>query len=443
MKSVSLHRPNHSGSSSNNDFSQGSMWRNILTMAVPLILAQAVQVLYNVVDRVYIGHLPADAALAFTGIGLTFPIVNIISAFTNLFGSGGAPLCSIARGRGDIARARRIMCNCFVMLLATGFVLMAVCYLGMKPILYLFGASDATWPFARDYLYIYLLGTPFVMVGLGMNSFVNAQGFGRMGMMTVALGAVVNLILDPIFIFGFNMGVQGAALATILSQAVSAAWVVRFLTGPKALFTLRQADMTPDWPLLGQVTALGVSGFVMAVTNSLTQIACNATLQTWGGDVYVGIMTVINSVRELFTLPVHGLTQGAQPVLSYNYGAGKYRRVRIRLFNSDEPLVTLGAPALALFFQGFFMMSFQFSGQAVYVALNRPRSAVFFSLLRKAVIVVPLTLALPHFFGLGVNGVFLAEPISNYIGGAACYITMLLTVWRDLKKADVEAQAAQ
>ena len=189
------------------------MWRNILTMAVPLILAQAVQVLYNVVDRVYIGHLPADAALAFTGIGLTFPIVNIISAFTNLFGSGGAPLCSIARGRGDIARARRIMCNCFVMLLATGFVLMAVCYLGMKPILYLFGASDATWLFARDYLYIYLLGTPFVMVGLGMNSFVNAQGFGRMGMMTVALGAVVNLILDPIFIFGFNMGVQGAALA--------------------------------------------------------------------------------------------------------------------------------------------------------------------------------------------------------------------------------------
>ena len=471
VKSVSLHRPNHSGSSSNNDFSQGSMWRNILTMAVPLILAQAVQVLYNVVDRVYIGHLPADAALAFTGIGLTFPIVNIISAFTNLFGSGGAPLCSIARGRGDIARARRIMCNCFVMLLATGFVLMAVCYLGMKPILYLFGASDATWPFARDYLYIYLLGTPFVMVGLGMNSFVNAQGFGRMGMMTVALGAVVNLILDPIFIFGFNMGVQGAALATILSQAVSAAWVVRFLTGPKALFTLRQADMTPDWPLLGQVTALGVSGFVMAVTNSLTQIACNATLQTWGGDVYVGIMTVINSVRELFTLPVHGLTQGAQPVLSYNYGAGKYRRVRkgivfmtvscfaftslvwlvtitkpalfIRLFNSDEQLVTLGAPALALFFQGFFMMSFQFSGQAVYVALNRPRSAVFFSLLRKAVIVVPLTLALPHFFGLGVNGVFLAEPISNYIGGADCYITMLLTVWRDLKKADVEAQAAQ
>ena len=229
--------------------------------------------------------------------------------------------------------------------------------------------------------------------------------------------------------------------------------------------------MTPDWPLLGQVTALGVSGFVMAVTNSLTQIACNATLQTWGGDVYVGIMTVINSVRELFTLPVHGLTQGAQPVLSYNYGAGKYRRVRkgivfmtvscfaftslvwlvtitkpalfIHLFNSDEQLVTLGAPALTLFFQGFFMMSFQFSGQAVYVALNRPRSAVFFSLLRKAVIVVPLTLALPHFFGLGVNGVFLAEPISNYIGGAACYITMLLTVWRDLKKADAAPEAAK
>ena len=460
-----------SNSNTQNDFSKGSIVKNIMNLAIPMTLAQLINVLYNIVDRIYIGRIPDHATLSLTGIGLSLPIITLVIAFANLFGMGGAPLCSIERGRGNIKEAEAIMGNSFSMMVISGVLLTVLCLIFRKPMLYLFGASDATWLFARDYLYIYLLGTPFVMVGLGMNSFVNAQGFGRMGMMTVALGAVVNLILDPIFIFGFNMGVQGAALATILSQAVSAAWVVRFLTGPKALFTLRQADMTPDWPLLGQVTALGVSGFVMAVTNSLTQIACNATLQTWGGDVYVGIMTVINSVRELFTLPVHGLTQGAQPVLSYNYGAGKYRRVRkgivfmtvscfaftslvwlvtitkpalfIRLFNSDEQLVTLGAPALALFFQGFFMMSFQFSGQAVYVALNRPRSAVFFSLLRKAVIVVPLTLALPNFFGLGVNGVFLAEPISNYIGGAACYITMLLTVWRDLKKADIEAQAAQ
>ena len=325
--------------------------------------------------------------------------------------------------------------------------------------------------FAVPYLRIFFLGTiPNLMFNIG-SGILRAVGNSKSPLYVLIFCTFCNILLDLVLVAALGLATAGAALATILSQAVSAAWVVRFLTGPKALFTLRQADMTPDWPLLGQVTALGVSGFVMAVTNSLTQIACNATLQTWGGDVYVGIMTVINSVRELFTLPVHGLTQGAQPVLSYNYGAGKYRRVRkgivfmtvscfaftslvwlvtitkpalfIRLFNSDEQLVTLGAPALALFFQGFFMMSFQFSGQAVYVALNRPRSAVFFSLLRKAVIVVPLTLALPHFFGLGVNGVFLAEPISNYIGGAACYITMLLTVWRDLKKADVEAQAAQ
>lgn len=438
------------------------MWRSIVAMAVPLILAQAVQVLYSVVDRIYIGHLPADAALAFTGIGITFPVVNIISAFTNLFSSGGAPLCSIARGKGDLAEARRIMCICFTMLCATSAVLMAVCYLGMKPILYLFGASDATWPFARDYLLIYLLGTPFAVVGVGMNSFITAQGFGRTGMLTVTLGAVVNILLDPLFIFVFDMGVKGAALATVLSQAVSAVWVLRFLTGPHALFTLTAAELRPRWPLLKQITALGVTGFVVMVTNSLTQIVCNATLQAWGGDPYVAVMTVLNSVREIFTLPVRGLTQGAQPVLSYNYGAGRYRRVRqgilfmtavcvaftvllwlatlfcpevfIRLFNKDETLLVLGAPALTLFFQGYFMMSFQFSGQATYVALNRPRSSVFFSTLRKVLIVTPLTLILPHLWGLGVNGVFLAEPISNYIGGAACYITMLLTVWPELKQ---------
>ena len=453
----------HSNSApARNDFSVGPMWRSIVAMAVPLILAQAVQVLYNIVDRIYIGHLPENSALAFTGVGLVFPIVTLISAFTMLFSSGGSPLCSIARGRGDTAEARRIMCVCFSMLCAAAVVLMAVCYLGMKPILYLFGASDATWPYARDYLTIYLLGTPFSMISVGMNSFITAQGFGRTGMLTVTLGAVANLLLDPLFIFVFDMGVQGAALATILSQALSAAWVLRFLTGPQALFTLQRADMRPDRPLLRQILALGATGFMALATNSLTQIACNATLQVWGGDAYVGIMTVINSVRELFNLPVHGLTQGAEPVLSYNYGAGKYRRVRqgilfmtavcvaftvcvwlvtmlapealIRLFNDEPELIRLGAPALTLFFQGFFMMSFQFSGQATFVALNRPRSAVFFSTLRKLIIVTPLTLILPHLWGLGVNGVFLAEPISNYIGGTACYLTMLLTVWPGLKQ---------
>lgn len=446
------------------DFSQGVMWKNILRQAIPLTIAQAVHVLYNVVDRIYLGHLPGASSLALSGVGLIFPIVALITAFCNLFASGGTPLFSIARGAGEQERAQKIMNNTFAMLIITAIVMTVFGYSFRKPVLYLFGASDETYVYADAYLTIYLAGTVFAMISTGMNGFINAQGYAKVGMMTVILGAVLNVILDPIFIFGLNLGIRGAALATVISQCVSALWVLRFLTGKKALLKLKLSMMVPEIPLLREITALGVPGFIMAGTNCLVQVACNATLRRYGGDTYIGIMTVINSVREIFSLPVTGLTQGAQPVISFNYGAKEYRRVRsgiafsaiagfvfttvcwvlvltfpkflLSLFSSDAYLVETGVRAMQIYFFGFFFMSMQFAGQSTFVALGKSKQAVFFSLLRKAFIVFPLTLWLPTVFNLGVDGVFLAEPISNLIGGVASFVTMMATVWVQLKKKE-------
>ena len=443
-----------------NDFSKGSVVRNILNMALPMTLAQLVNVLYNIVDRIYIGRLPADSASALTGLGLTLPVITIVIAFANLFGMGGAPLCSIARGRGDNQEAEQIMGNSFCLLIISSLILTIAGYVFKRPVLYLFGASASTFPHADGYLSVYLAGTVFVMTGLGMNSFINAQGFSRTGMASVLIGAVANIILDPVFIFGMNMGVRGAAVATVISQALSAAWVLRFLTCKRAILKLRGRNLRLNGRLVGKISGLGLSGFVMAVTNSAVQIVCNATLAVWGGDIYIGVMTIINSIREVFTMPVMGLTNGAQPVMGYNYGAGEYRRVQVSIrftsvfcilytliawglltlfphffitvFNGDTQIIAVGVRAIHIYFFGFFMMSLQFSGQSVFVALGKSRQAVFFSLLRKAVIVVPLTIFLPRVAHLGTDGVFLAEPISNFIGGAACFITMLATVWREL-----------
>lgn len=445
-----------------NDFSQGSMAKNILSLALPMTLAQLINVLYSVVDRMYIGHIPNASTLALTGVGLTFPIISIVSAFANLFGMGGAPLCSIARGKGEHERAETIMNHSFALLVLCSLVLTVVCLLFKEPVLYLFGASEQTFAYADAYLSIYICGTVFVMVGLGMNNFINSQGFGRIGMMTVLLGAVVNIVLDPLFIFVCGWGVRGAALATVISQALSALWVLKFLTGKHAIYRLNVQKMKLKLSLVREIVTLGLSSFIMAFTNGAVQVACNATLQTYGGDLYVGIMTVLNSVREVLSLPALGLTNGAQPVIGFNYGAGEYRRVRqgirfmsvicigytvlawvctmlfpeafIHLFNSEPELLEKGVPALNLYFFGFFMMSLQFSGQSSFVALGKSKQAIFFSLFRKVIIVIPLTLFLPACFGLGVDGVFLAEPISNFIGGLACFGTMLLTLWPMLKQ---------
>ncbi len=440
-----------------NDFSQGSVKENILRLAGPMTLAQLINLLYNIIDRMYIGHLPENATLALTGLGLTFPILMLVTAFSNLFGMGGAPLFSIARGRQEEERASDIMGTTFTMLLLSGVLLTVIGLLIKEPLLYLFGASDQTFPYADQYLSIYLLGSTFVMFSLGMNNFINAQGFARKGMLTVLIGAVLNILLDPLFIFVLHMGVQGAALATIISQLFSALWILRFLTGKEAVIRLKKNSLKVHLPLLKEIVALGTSGFVMSFTNSAVQIVCNATLQNFGGDIYVGVMTVINSIREVVSMPVQGITNASQPVLGYNFGAKEYRRVKegikfmsvtciiyttaiwiilllfprpfIHIFNSNSQLLKLGVPSMTIYFFGFFMMSLQFSGQSTFVALGRSKNAVFFSLFRKVIIVIPLTLILPHIGGLGVNGVFLAEPISNFIGGTACFVTMLRTVW--------------
>ena len=445
-----------------NDFSKGSVAKNIWSLAVPMTVAQLVNVLYSVVDRIYIGHLPDASTEALTGIGLALPVITMITAFSNLFGMGGAPLCSIARGAGDVKRAEKIMGNSFTLLLMTGVILMAFCYLTMRPMLYLFGASDQTYPYAQAYLSVYLTGTLFVMISLGMNNFINAQGFGKMGMLTVLIGAVLNIVLDPVFIFGFHMGVYGAAVATVISQGVSAAYVFWFLRGSHVLFRLNKKDMRLEGKLIREITGLGLSGFVMSVTNGSVQIVCNAMLSRYGGDLYVGVMTVINSVREIITMPVNGLTNGAQPVIGFNYGAGEYERVKkairfmgtscivftcavwavlfavpqffIHLFNSEPELLEAGVGAFRIYFFGIFLMALQFTGQSTFVALGKSKQAVFFSLLRKAIIVIPLTICLPMIGGLGVNGVFLAEPVSNLIGGVACFATMYVTVYRKLGK---------
>lgn len=453
-----------------NDFSQGSIARSILALAVPMTVAQLTVVLYNVVDRMFIGHIPDVGRDALTGIGLVMPVVYIITAFSNLSGMGGAPLFSIARGHGDDQEAQRIMGNAFVYLLVLGAALMAVFYLFLDPILYLVGGSDATVVYGRQYLLIYLIGTIPVMLSLGMNPFINAQGFGRTGMMTVLLGAVLNTILDPIFIFLFHMGIAGAALATVISQLCSAVWVLRFLTGQKAILPLTRRCLGFHLPLIGRITSLGLSGFTFSVTNSLVQGTGNALLQHYGvlhggaamGDLYVSAMTVTTSVREIFIQPIQGLTQGAQPVLGYNFGAGQYSRVRqgirfvtlaslgysiftwalimlfpkawIMLFNDDPALLDIGVRAIQIFFCAYFAMAFQSSGQHTFVALGYARKAVFFSLFRKVILVIPAMYLLSHL--MGPYGVFAAEPVSNVIGGAACYITMMLTVWRQLKQPD-------
>ena len=428
--------------SAQNDFSKGSVVGNIMGMAIPMTAAQLINLLYNVVDRIYIGYIPEHATLSLTGLGVCLPVITAVMAFANLFGMGGAPLCSIERGRGNQKEAEAIMGNAFTLMVICGILLTILGIVFRRPLLYLFGASDSTYPYAESYMTIYLLGSVFVMMGLGMNAFINSQGFGRIGMQTVLLGAVANIILDPVFIFGFRMDVRGAALATIISQFLSAAWVLRFLFSDRSILRLKRETMVLKKARVLKIVSMGMSSFAAGFTNSVVAVACNATLQTWGGDLYVGVMTVIHSVREIAENLVKGLTGGSQPVLGYNFGAGQYDRVKkaIRFLSVSTIAFTTfcwilaAIPAVRVYFFGFFMMSLQYSGQACFIGLGKAKQATFFSIFRKVIIVLPLTLLFPRLGGLGAMGVFLAEPVSNFIGGAACYGTMLRTVWPELNK---------
>jgi len=331
------------------DFSGENVRRNVLAVAAPMLVAQIVNLLYNIVDRIYIGKIPGEGMIALAGLGLCFPVITMVTAFANLFGLGGAPLCSIARGKKDTEGARKVMNNAFFMLILTGLCITILGIAFHKPILYLFGASDATYPYAAGYMIIYLLGTVFVMISLGMNPYINSQGFAKIGMKTVTLGAVSNLILDPIFIFVFHLGVQGAAIATIISQLFSAIWVLRFLTGKKAELTLNLRGFRPDWACVFEIAKLGTSTFVMSFTNGLVQVVCNAMLSVYGGDLYISVMTVINSIREIAQTPVMAVADGSSPIISYNFGAQKYDLMkkavlRSRLFIFISPFLRLFPP---------------------------------------------------------------------------------------------------
>ncbi len=453
-----------------NDFSKGDLKKTIVRLSLPLILAQMVNVLYNVIDRMYIGNMPGIGSTVLGGIGLTFPIITMISAFAALAGNGGAPLCSIARGEKDDAKAERIMGNSFVLLMFFGTVSMILGFAFKEPLLWALKASPDNFPYANDYLTIYLIGTLFVMISLGMNPYINAQGFTKRGMVTVAIGAAANIILDPIFIYGLDMGVRGAAWATVISQGLSAAYTLIFLTGKKCILKLRLSTMKPDVSIMKRILSVGFSSFTMKVTESAVQLACNYQLKVFGdltmfgGDLFVTAMTVINSVRQVIMMPMQGLSEGMQPVVGYNYGAKRYDRVRsgikfmacismayaafacgiaelfpqalIRIFNRDAALLEVGVPSIRLYFAAFFAMWMQMTGQYSFVALGKAKQATFFSLLRKAVIVVPLTFILPPF--VGVNGVFYAEIVSDLVGSAACFITFMLTVWRKELSQKVE-----
>lgn len=439
-----------------NDFSKGSIISNILRLAVPMTLAQLINVLYSIVDRIYIGRMGGNSSLALTGLGVCLPIITIVIAFANLVGMGGAPLFSIKRGEGNDKEAEAILGNSVTLLLVFGICLTVIGLIVKTPLLKLLGASENTLPYADSYITIYLIGNVFVMLSLGLNSFINAQGFGKTGMLTVIIGAGLNIILDPVFIY--FLGIRGAALATVISQLAAAVWTLKFLTGKKAVIKIKPSAMRCSGKRVRKILFLGLSGFTMAVTNSAVQIANNASLQSYGSDVYVGVMTIINSVREVTHMPVMGISHSAQPIIGFNYGAAQYKRVKeairymsgmligytalawvlvtvftkpiISVFTSDAALIEAGVPSMHIYFFGYFLMALQFSGQSTFTALGRAKQSIFFSIFRKGIIVIPLILILPLFFG--VRGVFLAEPVSNLIGGAACFITMYLTVYRKL-----------
>lgn len=443
-----------------NDFSKGSIIGHMLRLAGPMTLAQLVNVLYNIIDRIFIGKIPNDATNALTGLGVVFPICTVTIAFANLVGMGGAPLFSIERGKGNEDEAKKLLGNSFSLLIILGLLTGVTGLIFKKPLLYLLGASSATFDYANQYITIYLCGTIFVMSSLGLNSFINAQGFARTGMLTVSIGAACNLILDPVFIFILGMGVKGAALATIISQFIAALWTFTFLTGKKTIIKIEKDCLIPNFKRTMKIFGLGLSGFTMSITNSAVQMVNNAVLSVWGGDLYIGAMTVINSIREVVHMPVQGISNSSQPIISFNYGAGEPERVKkairymsfalliytvsawilvmlfskplILLFNDNPALMNVTVTSMHIYFQGFFMMSFQFAGQSTFTALGRSKQAVFFSLFRKVVIVIPLIYILPHIGNLGVNGVFMAEPVSNFIGGIACFATMYFTVYRKL-----------
>lgn len=451
-----------------NDLGRGSIGKLLFKLAVPAILAQIINALYNIVDRIYIGRIPETGDLALTGIGLTFPILMLITAFSSLIGMGGAPCAAIKMGEGKKAEAEKILGNSLSALLVISAILMVFFYSFKGPLLMMFGASSNTFGYANDYLSIYLLGTISVQLALGMNPFINTQGFAGMGMATVLIGAISNIILDPIFIFGFGMGVKGAAIATIISQTISAVWVMWFLLGKKTKLKIRKSNMKISKKILLPIVALGVAPFIMQATESLVNIVLNKSLFIYGskvggeayGDTAVGAMTIISSVLQVMLMPISGLAQGAQPIISYNYGANNMNRVKktfkvlfissvtmaltlwamvmifpgffVSLFNDKPELTEMTIWGMRIFLSMIWVMGAQMACQQTFIALGQAKISLFLALLRKVILLVPLVLILP--LGLGFNGIFYAEPIADTLAATTTVICFVLSYKKIIQK---------
>lgn len=426
----------------------------MIRMAIPSVIAQVINILYNIVDRIYIGHISGVGAAALTGVGLTFPIITLISAFSAFVGSGGAPLASIWMGKNDKKHAEKILGTGVFMLLCFSLILMAVFLIFQRPLLYAFGASDATIGYAMEYLTIYLIGTVFVEIALGLNPFIIAQGRSTTAMMSIVIGAVINIVLDPIFIFVFHMGVKGAAIATVISQAVSAAWNVKALVDKKAVLKIVPSCIRPDIRVIGQIFSLGISPFIMRSTESLISIVLNHQLQKFGGDLYVGSLTIMQSVMQLFSAPLSGYTQGVQPIVSYNFGAGKFDRVRTTyrymifgsflisfvtaasamifpefyamMFTNEGDLIALTGKVMPVFMAGMLIFGLQNGIQPTFLGLGQAKISLFIALLRKVILLVPLALISPNFFG--VMGVYYAEPVADITSAVIASILFLCNI---------------
>ena len=427
----------------------------ILSMGIPTLIAQVINLLYNIVDRMYIGHIEGVGATALTGVGLTLPIIMIITAFSSFVGAGGAPLASIALGQGNKKRAETILSNGFIMLCVIAVVLMVVFYAVEKPFLYLIGASDVTYPYAKEYLDIYLIGTLFVQLVIGLNPFITAQGKSKIAMLSVVIGAVINIGLDPVFIFGLNMGVRGAALATILSQLVSAVWTVRFLMSKKTSLRIQPKYFKPDWRIIGLVAGLGISPFIMQSTESLITIVLSSGLQRYGGDLYVGSLTILQSIMQMINVPITGFTQGVQPIVSYNFGAGKLDRVRktyrivilttltlsavvtltvmiwpgvyASMFTSSTELIELSKQVMPIFMAGMLIFGLQMGCQNTFMGLGQAKISLFLASLRKVILLVPFAIIFPMVTN-NVMSIYYAECTADTIAALVCGTVFALRI---------------
>ncbi len=443
------------------DLGKGSIPSLMVKMAVPAVVAQVVNLLYNIVDRIYIGQ--GVGALALTGVGLCNPLMLFMNAFAMLAGAGGAPRAAIAMGRGDKEEANKILGNCFTMLLIFAAGITTFYLLAAEPLLTMFGASADTLPYAMEYMNIISWGAVFTLIVMGLNNYLTTQGFSNFAMMTTLIGAIINIILDPIFIFGLNMGVSGAALATVLSQGVGAVWVLWFLTkGKKSILKIKTQNMVLVGKVVGPCLALGISGFVMVATESLLSISFNSSLQRYGGDLSVGAMTILTSCGQLASMPASGIAQGCQPIMSYNFGAGNNDRVKkcfylqltvaggytivfwalsmlmpqvfVQLFNKDASLVEHAVWAMRIYMAGIFSLGFQLTCQQSFIALGQAKVSLFMACLRKLILLIPLIFLLPLFLENKVFAVFLAEPVSDIIAAAVTTGTFFLRFDKILKQ---------